>query len=111
MRNLERLGSTMFLGVIMVGNPEDPTMDSIKQDNIMNGTLEILKNNLRKGDTITHFSPTIFALLLPTVNYSTGNMVMERVKQLFYKKFPNSNIPFNYRIGPLSSRMEPEESV
>ena len=83
MRNLERLGSTMFLGVIMVGNPDDPTMDSIKQDNIMNGTLEILKNNLRKGDTITHFSPTIFALLLPTVNYTTGNMVMERVKQLF----------------------------
>ena len=109
MRNLERLGSTMFLGVIMVGNPDDPTMDSIKQDNIMNGTLEILKNNLRKGDTITHFSPTIFALLLPTVNYTTGNMVMERVKQLFYKKFPNSNIPFNYRIGPLSSNMKPSE--
>lgn len=109
MRNLERLGSTMFLGVIMVGNPDDPTMDSIKQDNIMNGTLEILKNNLRKGDTITHFSPTIFALLLPTVNYTTGNMVMERVKQLFYKKYPNSNIPFNYRIGPLSSDMQPEK--
>ncbi|MBQ6951096.1 MAG: winged helix-turn-helix domain-containing protein [Clostridia bacterium] len=109
MRNLERLGSTMFLGVIMVGNPDDPTMDSIKQDNIMNGTLEILKTNLRKGDTITHFSPTIFALLLPTVNYTTGNMVMERVKQLFYKKYPNSNIPFNYRIGPLSSDMQPSE--
>lgn len=109
MRNLERLGSTMFLGVIMVGNPDDPTMDSIKQDNIMNGTLEILKNNLRKGDTITHFSPTIFALLLPTVNYTTGNMVMERVKQLFYKKYPNSNIPFNYRIGPLSSDMQIEK--
>lgn len=109
MRNLERLGSTMFLGVIMVGNPDDPTMDSIKQDNIMNGTLEILKNNLRKGDTITHFSPTIFALLLPTVNYTTGNMVMERVKQLFYKKYPNSNIPFNYRIGPLSSDMQLEK--
>lgn len=105
MRNLERLGSTMFLGVIMIGNPDDPSMDSIKQDNIMNGTLEILKSNLRKGDTITHFSPTIFALLLPTVNYTTGNMVMERVKQLFYKKYPNSSIPFNYRIGPLSSDM------
>ena len=111
MRNLERLGSTMFLGVIMVGNPDDPTMDSIKQDNIMNGTLEILKTNLRKGDTITHFSPTIFALLLPTVNYTTGNMVMERVKQLFYKKFPNSNIPFNFRIGPLSSDMQPSEKL
>lgn len=103
MRNLERLGSTMFLAVIMVGNMAGQPMDSIKQDNIMSGLLEILKANLRKGDTITHFSPTIFALLLPTVNYTTGNMVMERVKRLFYRKYPNSNVVFNYRVGPLSS--------
>ncbi len=103
MRNLERLGSTMFLAVIMVSGLNGQTMEPIKQDNIMSGLLDILKQNLRKGDTITHFSPTIFALLLPSVNYTTGNMVMERVKRLFYKKYPNSNVSFNYRVGPLSS--------
>lgn len=111
MRNLERLGSTMFLCVIMVGNPDEPITDSIKQDNIMNGLLEILCNNLRKGDTITHFSPTIFALLLPTVNYTTGNLVLERVKRLFYQRYPNSNIPFSYRVGPLSSEKMPETTM
>lgn len=105
MRNLERLGSTMFLAVIMVSSLSGQPMDTIKQDNIMTGLLEILQQNLRKGDTITHFSPTIFALLLPTVNYTTGNMVMERVKRLFYRKYPNSNVAFNYRVGPLSSDM------
>lgn len=109
MRNLERLGSTMFLAVIMVGNMSGQPMDTIKQDNIMQGLLEILKANLRKGDTITHFSPTIFALLLPTVNYTTGNLVMERVKRLFYRKYPNSNVVFNYRVGPLSSDMKLED--
>lgn len=108
MRNLERLGTTMFLGVIMIGNPDEP-MESIKQDTIMSSLLEILKQNLRKGDTITQFSPTVFAMLLPTVNYTTGSMVMERVKRIFFSKFPNSNIPFNYRVGPLSSRMKTEE--
>ena len=111
MRNLERLGSTMFLAVIMVGNPDDPTMNSIKQDNIMNGLLEILRDNLRKGDTITHFSPTMFALLLPTVNYTTGNMVMERVKRLFYRKDPNSNIPFAYRVGPLNTKLDVSDNA
>lgn len=111
MRNLERLGSTMFLCVIMVGNPDEPITDSIKQDNIMNGLLEILCNNLRKGDTITHFSPTIFALLLPTVNYTTGNLVLERVKRLFYQRYPNSNIPFSYRVGPLSSEKMTETTM
>ena len=70
----------------------------------MDGLLEILKQNLRKGDTITRFAPTIYALLLPTVNYNTGGMVLERIKRVFYRNYPNSNIVFNYRVGPLSSQ-------
>lgn len=106
MRNLERLGSTMFLAVIMVSDLSGETMDTIKQNKIMSGLTDILRKNLRKGDTITQFSPTILALLLPTVNYTTGNMVMERVKRLFYQAYPNSNVTFNYRVGPLSSDMK-----
>ena len=76
MRNLERLGATMFLAIIMISPYNDREIDSMRQDNIMNGLLEILRKNLRKGDTITRFAPTIFALLLPTVNYNTGGMVL-----------------------------------
>ena len=104
MRNLERLGATMFLAIIMISPYNDKEIDSMRQDNIMNGLLEILSQNLRKGDTITRFAPTIFALLLPTVNYNTGGMVQERIKRVFYRKYPNSNIVFNYRVGPLSSQ-------
>ncbi|MBQ3575228.1 MAG: hypothetical protein IJA26_06140, partial [Clostridia bacterium] len=103
MRNLERLGSTLFLAVIMVSGLDGQIMDSIKQESVMSGLMDILRKNLRKGDTVTQFSPTTLALLLPTVNYNTGNMVMERIKKLFYAKYPNSNIAFNYRVGPLSS--------
>ena len=101
MRNLERLGTTMFLGIIMVGESDELNMDSIRQDNIMNGLIEILRDNLRKGDIITHFSPSVVALLLPTVNYKTGSMVMERIRQLFYQRYPNSDIPFHSRLGLL----------
>lgn len=105
MRNLERLGSTMFLGIVMVSKLNGQPMDSMKQGNIMHGLLEIMETNLRKGDIITHFSPTMIALLLPTVDYTTGDIVMERLKQKFYRKYPNSNVLFNYRIAPLSSDM------
>lgn len=101
MRNLERLGTTMFLGIIMIGDADDSHVNYIRQDNIMNGLIEILRDNLRKGDIITHFAPTIVAVLLPTVNYETGSMVMERVRLLFYKRFPNSSIPFHHRLGML----------
>ena len=105
MRNIERLGSTMFLAIVMVSKLNGQPMDSMKQGNIMRGLLEIMETNLRKGDIITHFSPTMIALLLPTVDYATGDIVMERLKQKFYRKYPNSNVLFNYRIAPLSSDM------
>ena len=74
----------------------------------MQGLIEILRVNLRKGDTVARFSPTIVALLLPMVNYNTGRMVMERVKARFYQKYPNCSVAFNYRIGPLSSETKAE---
>ena len=101
MRNLERLGTTMFLGIIMIGDSDDTNFDSLRQDNIMNGLIEILRENLRKGDIITHFSPSVIALLLPTVNYKTGSMVMESIRKLFFQRYPNSDIPFNFRLGML----------
>ena len=103
MRNIERLGSTIFLAIVMVSKINGQPMDSVKQARIMQGLVDILKCNLRKGDAVTHFSPTMIAVLLPTVNYTTGDTVMERMKFLFYRKYPNSNVLFNYRIAPLSA--------
>lgn len=104
MRNLERLGSTMFIALIMVSSMDSKPMMPLKLNDVMQGLLDVLRNNLRKGDTITQFSATQYALLLPMVNYDSGKMVMERLKRQFYQKYPNSNYMLSYRIGPLSSK-------
>lgn len=103
MRNLERLGASMFLMVVMVRPYDGQVLDAMRQDRVMTDLLEILRDNLRKGDVITRFAPAIFALMLPTVNYKTGALAMERIKKVFYQKYPNSNIVIEYRVGPLSS--------
>lgn len=102
-RNLERLGVPMFLGLIMINSVDGSLLPTLRQNEIMQTLMEMLRVNLRKGDAITHFLPSQCALLLPTVNYETGSMVLERIKRIFYQKFPNSNIIFNYRVGPLGS--------
>lgn len=106
MRNLERLGSGMYIAMIMITGMDGEIMDPLKLDDIMKGLGTVLKEHLRKGDTITHFSPSQYALLLPTVNMDSGHMIMERIKRFFYQKYPNSNVMFSYRIGPLSSGNE-----
>lgn len=110
MRNLERMGTSMFLAIIMIRPYNEQVLDNIRQNCIMNGLLQILCDNLRKGDIITRFAPALYALLLPTVNYATGNMVMERIKRVFYRKYPNSNIVFDYRVGPLEGGELSEEN-
>ena len=96
MRNLERLGSTMFLGVIMVGSNS-----SVIREGGMAGLLEILRRNLRKGDIVTRFSENIVAMLLPMVNYSTRSGVMGRIEKLFYAEYSGANLTFHSRISPL----------
>ena len=43
------------------------------------------------------------AMLLPTVTYSTGNMVMERLENLYCQEIPANALPFNARIVPLGT--------
>lgn len=111
-RNLERLGSGMFLSVIMIGG-EDETLDSVTRESAIAGLTEILRKNLRRGDIVTRFSSDVMAMLLPAVSYGTGVVVMDRIEYMFYQAFPKKDIPFYYRIIPLgehaSTFYEPQE--
>lgn len=103
MRNLERMGSTMFIALIMITSIGSAPMEPMRLNDIMQTLQKTLVTNLRKGDTITHFSASQYALLLPLVNHDTGKMVLERIKRAFYKACPNSAIMFSYRLGPIMS--------
>jgi GGDEF domain-containing protein len=107
MRNLERFGTNMYLAMIMVTSMDGEPIEPLRLDDIMKGLGTILKERLRKGDTFCHFSPSQFALLLPTVTDETSHMVIERIKRYFYQRYPNSNVMFSYRVGPLNPGQRP----
>ena len=106
MRNLERLGSTMFLGLIMLGDGEAAAADPILYTGAVAALEEILRRNLRRGDIVTRFDDYVIALLLPTVNYQSGTMVMERIGHVFHATYPREKVPFHYRITPLGGEGE-----
>ena len=100
LRNLERVGSTIFLGMIMLGEPGD-TLSPISRESGMAGLQEIMRANLRKGDIITRFADNIYAMLLPTINYASCMMVIQRIEELFQAEYPSGNITFHARISPM----------
>lgn len=108
-RSHERTGTTMFLALIMVSNIDGQPIDSLKLDDLMQTLLDVLRVTLRKGDTVTHYTASQFALLLPLKRYDDGKIVMERIKNAFYKRYPTSSIIINYRIGPIQEQPETEQ--
>ena len=103
-RSMERLGMTMFIVLMKIDRIDGKPMEPLKMDDVMKRLLDVLKSNLRKGDIITQFSVSQYALLLPTVNYDTCKMVMERIRRAFYREQANSNIMLTYRLGPITDK-------
>lgn len=103
MRNLKRLGTSMFIVLVTLNQIDSQPMDAFLLDKYMKELLSTLQLCLRKGDTISRHSPTQYALLLPSINFDTGRQVMERVKKTFYKKCPSTKFMMNYRMSPIEA--------
>ncbi len=102
-RNLERLGSTMYIAVMKISGVDGEIEDPLRMDDYARGLNEVLHEHLRKGDTMTHYSPSQYALLLPNVHMESGRVALERIKRFFYQRYPSSGVQLSYRIGPIST--------
>ena len=74
-------------------------MEPLKLDDLMKDLLDVLTSHLRKGDTVTHYSASQYALLLPLQSEDEGEKVMERIKASFYRKHRNASVILHYRLG------------
>lgn len=104
MRNLSRVDISILLGVITLSPSGRITSDDslLLQNKAMNTLQETLRCSLRKGDTISRYGPSQFAVLLPSADLKTGTMIMERIKSNFYQNNTLPNFVFTYKIKPLA---------
>lgn len=102
MRNLARLGATMFIALLSVSAVDETPVEPLLLDKLMKLLLASLKENLRRGDTVARYSPTQYAVLLPAVSFETGRIPLERVKKAFYKKYSNPAFILSYRLAPVA---------
>ncbi|MCL1913850.1 MAG: winged helix-turn-helix domain-containing protein [Eubacteriaceae bacterium] len=98
MRNMKRLGTSMFLALITIDCQE---ADLMLVDKVMEILADTLRGSLRRGDTIARYSINQFALLLPTVNHQTGHRVLERIKKDFFQRCASSQISMNFKLRPV----------
>ena len=101
LRNLERQKNKMFLSLISVSQSLNEEFAPLVLDGIMRELIDILTKCLRKGDTIARYSPSQYAILLPMINYSSGHVVINRIKKMFYKKYSDNNYKISFQFGSL----------
>ncbi len=106
MRNLKRLGSTMYLAMISIKNTVDEDQTPADVNIAMHRLLEFLQINLRSGDTITRYSPSQYAALLPTndTGYDIKSVVMLRLKKNYEARAENANYKFDYKLIKLKNQ-------
>ncbi|NLL91151.1 MAG: hypothetical protein GX222_01880 [Ruminococcaceae bacterium] len=102
MRNLKRMGTAMFLALVDVRRMDNKEMEALEIKQVMARTLDVMRESLRQGDTISRYSPLQYVVLLPSVTSSvTGRTVIERVKRLFYSNSKNAKYIFSCKVVPL----------
>ncbi len=100
-RMLERYNGTMFLALLTISNTYEQRFDNLVLDNIMKQLLHVSQTNLRRGDTISRYSVMQYVILLPSVTYETGRLVMDRIKKAFYNEYVKSSVVLTYKLRPL----------
>ncbi|MDL2233801.1 winged helix-turn-helix domain-containing protein [Ruminococcaceae bacterium OttesenSCG-928-L11] len=101
LRNLERQENKMFLALLTVESTVEDRIEPLILDAIMRRLMEILKECLRKGDTISRYSSSQYAILLPMMTYSNGYIVINRVKKMFYKTYTDNTTRLIFQFGSI----------
>lgn len=106
-RCLARYGGRIFLGLLTVTGAkcEAPTPEVLSK--AMDRLLAAACKSLRRSDVIARYSQAQFVVLLSTVTYETGSMVLERIQKLFRRENPRIPVSISCKLRPL--RPAPEE--
>lgn len=100
-RAASRSGEAIFVGLITVSDTENNVPELRLLARGMDHLLECIRLSLRKGDVVSRFSPTQYVLMLPTLTYENGEMVLERIRRRFRQEFRNKDFRIHTTLQPL----------
>lgn len=104
-RFMLRSGQSFMVALITVsdkdGNPPATAVVTEAMEELKNA----LVSCLRKSDIVSRFSPTQYVLLLGSLTYENGQMVMTRIFERFKKRSTAFGIALHYNLLPVKPVM------
>lgn len=100
-RRLERSGQSVFLALLTIGNSDyglpPQTVLKIATEKL----LHVLKETLRKGDTITQWNEAQMLLMLPGLTLEQGDKVLNRIHNKFNISYSSGDAVIRSKIEPV----------
>lgn len=105
-RLLARTGDTMFLTLLSAKRLAETDYEPLKAEKVMNNLLDVMRHELRCGDSICRYSDNTYAIMFPADSYENAQKIMERVRRTFLVNTREKDLMINYRIRPLKNAKE-----
>lgn len=104
-RRAGRLGMSIYLSLITLYPTAKLMNDSEAYQHVMNDGMSmmqtVLLSSLRTGDVISKYSASQFIVMLPTCQYETATMVMERIQDKFYESDKKRKLVIRYSVDEI----------
>ena len=98
-RMAERFGQSMFVALLTLVTSIAASEESVA--NSMRLLENVIIDSLRKSDIVARFSKKQFILMLPSLTYENGLIVMNRISDRFASDNKNSSVKLVTKLGPL----------
>ena len=101
-RGMERNNIEGRLILLTITDVQDKALSKRSLTVCVENLKKLLYGNLRSGDMVSMCTPSQFVLLLPNVDEKNAEVVMERVMERFYKKYPHTPAKLTFHITDMS---------
>lgn len=101
-RAMERGGNATHIALLSLSGLPGKPLAKRSQSRIMEQLGQQLRQNLRRGDTISRCSVSQYIIMLPNANYENSCMVCRRIIAAYQKAHPHVAATVNFMVQPLS---------
>ena len=101
-RAMERSGNATHVALLSATGLTGEPLPKRSLERIMTQLGQQVRQNLRRGDTISRCSSTQYIMMLPKANYEDSCMVCRRVINAYHKAYPHTAVRIKFMVQPLT---------
>lgn len=100
-RRAARNGTCVHISLLTVSLPDGGVPPLGVLNTTMDQLLEVVTQNLRRGDVVSRYSGAQYVIMLPSANFEDSTMVMERIVSAFYRQHRRNFLKLAFKVREL----------